>query len=289
MDMRGFRVATLKRPEAIRTFAAMATVGLCVCLFAGHALAATRTAPAKQHQWHQVGAPPENRVEARACTDCPAALELRCLGGPGSGLMELALPVAGVANGREQATKQMRLIAGGHVMQRRATTLRRGGLFVPHVALGADDILFSRLERADLLELSFYGQRAYVGLGADGQRAIHDLRAACWPDLKRPEHRTGDAAICTWHVPLGCYQTEAAAQGAGQVEAVRVLLARRDTVWCASAVIEDLGAARIFAGKRQTYPRRACVWVAARSQSPGDASPNLAPANPINAPRPGAR
>ncbi len=136
------------------------------------------------------------------------------------------LPVAGVANGQERATKQIRLIVRRSRHAAPGETLRRGGLFVPHVTLGADDILFSRLETADLLELGFYGQRAYVGLGADGQRAIHDLRVQCWPDLERPDHPPAAAAICTWQVPLGCYQSEAAAQAAGRADAVRTLVVR---------------------------------------------------------------
>ncbi len=285
----GLRGAMRERSPSGRAFAAIAATALSAVLLAGHGLAATRTAPEKQHQWHRIGAPPDSRVEARACTDCDAALELRCLGGPASGLLELVLPVAGVANGQERATKQIRLIVNGHVMQRRAVTLRRGGLFVPHITLGADDILFSRLETADLLELGFYGQRAYVGVGADGQRAIHDLRVQCWPDLARPDHPPAAASICTWQVPLGCYPSEAAAQAAGRADAVRTLVMQRDAGWCASAVIDDLAAARNFANTHQTYPRRACVWVGQRPQAGSDAAPNLAPAAPANAPRPEAR
>lgn len=258
--------------------AVLGLIGFLALSMGDDGVAATRLAPKKQHHWQAIGPAPHQIVEARACTDCPAALELKCLGGPGSGLLELSFPGGGVANGREGATKQIRLIIGGHVMQRRATTLSRDGLFVPHVALGADDIVFTRLERADLVELNFYGQRAYVGVGEEGQRAIHDVRAACWPDLERTRPKSQDTAICTWQVPLGCFPHERAAQKAGRAHAVRTVLTRRDVSWCANAVIDDLAAARTFAGQQQTYPRRSCLWVAAPSRPPDEAPPIVAPA-----------
>lgn len=223
--------------------------------------AATRTAPPKTHDWQVLHEGHQAAADARACPDCPAALQLKCLGAPGSGLLELSLPVAGVSNGREGATKQIRFIVQERVLQRRARTFRRGGLYVPHVLLGGDDDLFDRLEAADLLELGFYGQRAYVGLGPKAQAAIHAVRARCWPDLDRPARRSGRRSVCTWHVPLGCFESEAGAQAAGQAEAVRISLTHGAAGWCANAVIDDLAAARIFAGLKQTYPRRACVWL----------------------------
>jgi hypothetical protein len=279
----------LGRRARARTLAVIAAIGFVAGLFSAEGWTATQIAPKKQHHWQPVGPYPEGALEARACTDCPAALELACLGAPGSGLLELAIPIAGVANGRERATKQIGVIIDGHVMQRRATTFRRGGLFVPHIALGADDLLFRRLEAADLIEFSFYGQRAYVGVGKRGQRAIHALRAACWPDLDRSRLPAQDTAICTWHVPIGCFPNEPAARSAGRTLAVRTLVTRQETAWCANAVIDDLAAARIFAGQQQTYPRRSCVWVAATSPPQDAASPIVAPALSGQPPLRGAR
>jgi hypothetical protein len=229
--------------------------------------AATRTAPPKKHDWQVLGEGNDAVADARACPDCPAALQLKCLGAPGSGLLELSLPVAGVSNGREGATKQIRLIVADSVLQRRAHTFRRDGLYVPHVLLGGDDDLFDRLEAADLLELSFYGQRAYVGLGAQARAAIHAVRARCWPDLDGTARQAGRRAVCTWHVPLGCFESEAQAQSAGRADTVRTSLTHDSAGWCANAVIDDLAAARIFADLKQTHPRRACVWL------PADARP----------------
>ena len=229
--------------------------------------AATRTAPPKKHDWQVLGEGHEAVADARACPDCPAALQLNCLGAPGSGLLELSLPVAGVSNGREGATKQIRFIVADRVLQRRAHTFRRDSLYVPHVLLGGDDDLFDRLEGADLLELSFYGQRAYVGLGAQARAAIHAVRARCWPDLDGAARQAGRRAVCTWHVPLGCFESEAAAQSAGRADTVRTSLTHDSDGWCANAVIDDLAAARIFADLKQTHPRRACVWL------PADARP----------------
>jgi hypothetical protein len=229
--------------------------------------AATRTAPPKKHDWQVLGEGHDPVADARACPDCPAALQLKCLGAPGSGLLELSLPVAGVSNGREGATKQIRLIVADNVLQRRANTFRRDGLYVPHVLLGGDDDLLDRLEAADLLELSFYGQRAYVGLGPAARAAIHVVRARCWPDLDGAARQAGRRAVCTWHVPLGCFESEAAAQSAGRADTVRTSLTHDSAGWCANAVIDDLAAARIFADLKQTHPRRACVWL------PADARP----------------
>lgn len=225
--------------------------------------AATRAAPPKKHDWQVLGEGHEAVADARVCPDCPAALQLKCLGAPGSGLLELSLPVAGVSNGREGATKQIRFIIADRVLQRRAHTFRRDGLYVPHVMLGGDDNLFDHLEAAALLELSFYGQRAYVGLGPAAQAAIHAVRARCWPDLDGLPRQAGGRAVCTWHVPLGCFESEAEAQSAGRADAVRTSLSHGSAGWCANAVIDDLAAARIFAGLKAAHPRRACVWLPA--------------------------
>ena len=221
--------------------------------------ATTLTTPPKQHAWQAVRAGGTITARAFACPTCPAALELACTGDKGSGLLELALPVAGVANGRDGASKQMRFIIGDTVLQRRAETRREDGHFVPHVALAADDALLDRMAAGSLLETSFYGQRAYVGLGPAAHDAIAIARAACAGPGVLALGPTGIPQLCTWHVALGCHPTEIAASKAGRAYAGATVLSHGEAGWCLAAVINDLAAARALFGRHGTGLTRSCV------------------------------
>ena len=91
---------------------------------------------------------------ATRCADCPAALELRCLG-RARGVMQLTIAAAAVANGRAGASKQIRLSLGRHSERRRALTHRRRGGFTPIIPLAVDDRLLDRLATETVLEISF--------------------------------------------------------------------------------------------------------------------------------------
>jgi hypothetical protein len=213
--------------------------------------AATRTQPTKDHRWQVTTAGRLTTAIAQPCTECAADLMLSCLA-RGRGLMRLTLPVASVANGRPEASKQIRLIIDRAIQPRRAITIKTARGYTPVIDLAVDDPMLDALSRASLLELGFYGQRSFVGL-ANAATAITQVRTICQSGT-----RPVPARHCTWSITVSCSpQHKAAEAAANDVPAAFVRKTR--TGYCAVIAISDLALAKARAAKLGARLERSCL------------------------------
>ncbi|MGI9480605.1 MAG: hypothetical protein ACR2PI_28225 [Hyphomicrobiaceae bacterium] len=207
--------------------------------------------PRSDHRWQLVVLEGLPVAIATRCADCPADLELRCLG-RARGLMQLTIAAAAVANGRAGASKQIRLSLGGHSERRRALTHRRPRGYTPVMHLAVDDALLDRLSSETVLKISFYGQRSHVGLRG-ATRPVARVRAACLAGVKPIPKRH-----CTWSVVVACMgQREAAMTSATALKGA--LVKARPDGFCVIVTSTDLAAARARAAYHGGYVERSCL------------------------------
>jgi hypothetical protein len=220
--------------------------------FAHHqANAATRAQPTKNHRWQITTADRLTTAIAQPCTECTADLMLSCLA-RGRGLMRLTFPVASVANGRPDASKQIRLIIDRTIQPRRAITIKTPRGYTPVIDIAADDPLLDALSKASLLELGFYGQRSFVGL-ANAAASITHVRAICQSD-KRPV----PTRHCTWSISIACSSQRTTAQAAAK-EVPTAFVRKTPNGYCAVIAISDLALAKAHAAKLGAPMRRSCL------------------------------
>jgi len=166
--------------------------------------------------------------------------------------MRLTLPVARVANGRPDASKQIRLIIDGVVQQRRAVTIKTPRGYTPVIDLAADDPVLDVLSKATLLELSFYGQRSYVGLAGAAQ-SIANVRAICQsgPHPAASRH-------CTWSITVACSPRRKIAQAAANTVA-DAFVRKTANGYCATVAVHDLALAKTRAARLGAPLIRSCL------------------------------
>ena len=230
---------------------------VCVLLvllvaFAGHqASAATRAQPTKNHRWQITTSDRLTTAIAQPCAECTADLMLSCLM-PGRGLMRLAFPVASVANGRSDASKQIRLIIDRNIQPRRAIMTKTSRRYTPVIDLAADDPLLDALSKALLLELSFYGQRSFVGL-ANAAASITRVREIC-----QSKDRPVPTRHCTWSITVACSSQRTTAQAVAK-EVPTAFVRKTPNGYCAVIAVSELVLAKARAAQLGIPMRRSCL------------------------------
>lgn len=204
-----------------------------------------------RHRWQSVLIAGLPAAIAVPCRDCAPDLILRCAA-RGQGLMQLEMPVATVANGRDGASKQVRLIVANNIEHRRSITRKTRRGFQPAIEFATDDRLLLRLSGNGVLNLRFYGQTRLVALaGASGP--IATARRACAPagQPATPHH-------CTWTVILACSanRRSAAATAAATPEA---FVRKSEDVYCATIATDDLGHAKALVARFTARLQRSCL------------------------------
>lgn len=206
------------------------------------------------HRWRFVLSGSVATAIAVPCQDCSPDAILQCPAA-GRGLMRLTLPVARVANGRIDGSKQIRLSVGAAEWRHRAITPATLDNFTPVIEFGRDDPLFGALIDAtdqSLLRLSFYGQHRSIGL-AGAAEAIGEVRQAC-----EPEQRPTPSRHCIWAVVVECAaarQPAAASAAANKGAFVR----RMPQGHCVMLASPDLARAKLRATSLGGHVERHCL------------------------------
>ncbi len=226
---------------------------------------------------------------ALQCPTCPVLLALACPVA-GRGLLRLSLPGAAVANGRNGATKQVRIIIDDTIVWRRATTrhrtvaidiparsrdldhgappdsgaddiFKRVMRFEPQIDLASDDRILDRalgasLERGGRMVINFYGQKTLISL--DGAASvISTVRRMCQPKAARSAaHPQG--RHCVWSLKLGCHPTRRAALEAGKNHSGAIVREMAEG-YCLALTFDDLNRAKAQASRLNGVIERSCL------------------------------
>lgn len=215
------------------------------------AFSATPLRPFKAHQWQVVLLDGLPSAQAFSCNECQPDLILRCVAA-GRGLIELRLAGATVSNGRGGATKQIGFSFGSDRLQRRAVTQRLSRGYTPVVELGFDDDLLEHLSESQLLKISFYGQRSYVGL-RDASGPIGQVVEAC-----RPRGFRDGTQYCVWAAVIICSSDRVEAEAVRQDISASFIRVTADG-YCAVLASEALATAKARVSRFGGHLERSCL------------------------------